>query len=76
MLCEWTVTSQVAVCLHNSVGERVFLFAGPCAWNSLPADLRERSNTKTLKQLKTLVLFVFVDFILISLFLGNFILII
>jgi len=58
--------------------EREFSFARPCAWNSLPADLQEQSNAKTLKQTVKNVLIpfsTFIDFILISQFLGNFILI-
>jgi len=41
--------------LHNTkVRWTIVFFAGPCAWNSLPADLQEQSNTKTFKkQFKT-----------------------
>src|SRR5664279_1812621 len=37
-------------------GERAFSFAGPRAWNSLPAELQEQKNTTAFKrQLKTVL---------------------
>jgi len=32
------------------IGERNFAFAGPAAWNSLPASLREITNHKAFKR--------------------------
>jgi len=40
--------------LRTRFGERAFSFAGPAAWNSLPAELRESTNALTFRsQLKT-----------------------
>jgi len=38
-------------------GERAFSFAGPSAWNSLPADLQKQSDTRTFKKLLKTFLF-------------------
>jgi hypothetical protein len=41
--------------LRTKFGERAFSFAGPAAWNSLPADLRAINDARTFqKRLKTL----------------------
>ena len=37
--------------LKQKFGERSFLFSGPKAWNSLPSNLQELTNTDTFKKL-------------------------
>ena len=40
--------------IHHKIGERAFSYAGPVAWNSLPATLTNLSDTQTFKiSLKT-----------------------
>jgi hypothetical protein len=47
-------TNYVIPKLRTKFGERTFSYAGPAAWNALPADQREQSVLSTFKkQLKT-----------------------
>jgi len=40
--------------LRIKFGERAFSFAGPSAWNALPADIRDETSTATFnRKLKT-----------------------
>jgi len=49
-------TSYVTPRLRTKFGERAFLFSGPAAWNSLPADLRTVSEITDFKnKLKALL---------------------
>ena len=47
-------TNYVIPRLHTKFGERAFSYAGPAAWNSLPADLRAtKENAAFKRHLKT-----------------------
>jgi len=49
--------NYVKRCTRTKFGERAFSFAGPAAWNNLPKDLQQYSNTVVFKKwLKTFLL--------------------
>jgi len=53
-LCFSSTNNYILPRLQSRLGERAFSYAGPLAWNSLPADLQNIPDTSTFKKrLKT-----------------------